>query len=114
MEEGEVPEEPPAEGEARPKKNKAVALQRKNAYVELLALDGVLKHRTGKGLEAFRPDPQETPSPHLPRTLALHMDEGSPAYAALWNMLGLLQLRRALVRDFYRQAWASLNGASTS
>ena len=55
----------------------------------------------GKFLE---PVPQPSPLADRP-LLILHMDEGSPGYAAYWYCAYHLQLRLFLVRDVFHREW---------
>ena len=63
------------------------------------SLDFVLLQATGQGLSRFQPT-GDRDQPLLERPLfTMHMDEGSPGYAALWSMISKLRLRVLMVRD---------------
>eukprot|EP00974_Lingulodinium_polyedra_P085451 8275694-Lingulodinium_polyedra.AAC.1 len=62
----------------------------------------------GSGLVDFLPEPDAPAILHGPsrrKTLALHQDEGSAAYAPGWYLLYHLKLRLAVVRDPFHREW---------
>ena len=96
---------PPAGKKRQRNKHLSKSLFRKQAYCELHALDAVLRHRTGQGLEAFTPMAGPLNESVLPRTLVLHTDEASSNVSAGCWLLFRSGLRVAYTWGPYHCCW---------
>eukprot|EP00974_Lingulodinium_polyedra_P026116 2521728-Lingulodinium_polyedra.AAC.1 len=109
-----APEPAPEGGERqkkRRKKNPNPQFHRMAAYLQLKALDKVLRQRTGQGLEAFDPLQGQVPSGFPPPTLVLHMDEaGTNVAMACWLQYSA-KLRVMFTRDPFHRCWNDCKNA---
>ena len=98
----------------------AVTGQRQSALLHLKALDKQLKLTTGAGLNAYGDNGYSSYQiasafllgivlagclTSIPRTLTLHLDEGSPAYAMVWFLTNQCDLRMMAQRDIFHREW---------
>ena len=89
--------------------------QRQSAYIHLKALDKLLSLTIGSGLDAFIAGDNledviayiadSSKEGSIPATLALHLDEGSPAYAMAWFLVNHCGLRMIHIRDIFHREW---------
>ena len=93
------------------KKNPNALFQRKSAHLQLKALDGVLRQRTGRGLEALDPAIEQRPVSFPPPTLVLHMDEASTNVTMVYWMQYAAGLRVLFTRDPFHRYWNDAKAA---
>ena len=101
--------DPSTSGRAPPKKKRKKAAgksaPRKQAQVELRALDGLLRKRLDRGLEFFLPGESPAGYDSVPPVLVLHTDEASTNISLLSWLQWSLKARTLFCRDPYRRPW---------